>query len=66
MAGSDSSSEYRLVRQGIAISLVVLVIIIVLVDSVGLGRPVEPIILGALLLTSAGMVAVDLPGLRGK
>lgn len=62
---ASGGSEYRLVRQGIAIALVGLVVLIVASDSLGFGRPVEPVILGALLLTAAGMVAVDLPNLRG-
>lgn len=63
MAGPPGS-EYRAARQAIAVVLVGLVVLIVVVDSLGVGRPVEPIILGALLLTAAGMVAVDLPALR--
>ena len=65
MAGSgEPGSEYLVVRRGIAVVLVAVVVVIVLADSLGLGRPVEPVILGALLLTAAGMVAVDLPALR--
>lgn len=60
----SSGPEYRSARQAIALILVGLVVLIVAADSLGIGRPVEPVILAALLLTAAGMVAVDLPSLR--
>ena len=39
-------------------------VLIVIADSLGFGRPVEPLVLGALLITAAGLLAVDLPGMK--
>ena len=47
-----------------AIILITVAGLIVLVDSLDIGRPVEPLILGALLITAGGLLAVDLPELR--
>lgn len=58
MAG-PGGGDYRVVRIGIAIALVGLVVLIVALDSVGVGRSVDPVVLFSLLLTAAGMVAVD-------
>jgi len=40
------------------------VVVIVLADSLGVGRDVDPAVLYGLLLTAAGLLAVDLPGLH--
>lgn len=65
MAGENGQrGEYRQARQASAVLLIAVVVVIVLVDSLGLGREVEPLILTALLLAAGGLLAVDLPGLR--
>lgn len=67
MAGSGappSGGDYRVVRMAGAIILIVVSGLIVLFDSLSLGRPVEPLVLGALLITAGGLLAVDLPDLR--
>jgi hypothetical protein len=56
--------DYRYARQGGAVVLIGVTALIVIADSLGLGRPVEPFVLGSLLLAAAGLLAVDLPGLR--
>lgn len=64
MAGGPvDSGDYRRARTAGALVLIVVSGLIVLADSLGLGRPVEPLVLGALLITAAGLLAVDLPGL---
>jgi hypothetical protein len=62
--GAPSSGDYRVVRMAGAIILILVAGLIVLFDSLSLGRPVEPLILGALLITAGGLLAVDLPDLR--
>jgi len=68
VAGADgrppTSGDYRQARTAGAIILIVVSGLIVLVDSLNLGRPVEPLVLGALLITAGGLLAVDLPDLR--
>lgn len=63
-AGPSGGGDYRRTRQGAAIALIGVVVLIVLADSFNIGRPVEPIILYGLLLAAAGLLAVDIPGLR--
>lgn len=57
-------NEYRTARQLSAGLLIALVVVVVVADQFGIGRPVEPTTLLALLLTAAGLLAVDVPGLR--
>ena len=57
-------SDYRRARQGIAVLFAAVAAVIVLLDSVGMGRPVDPVVLYGLVLASAGLLAVDLPGLK--
>ena len=47
-----------------AIILIAVAGLIVVFDSLSVGRPVEPLVLGALLITAGGLLAVDLPELR--
>lgn len=58
------SGDYRIARQASALLLIALVVVIVLSDSLGIGRQVEPLILVALLVAAAGLLAVDLPDLK--
>ena len=62
--GAPTAGDYRVVRMAGAIILILVAGLIVLFDSLSLGRPVEPLILGALLITAGGLLAVDLPELR--
>ncbi|MEA2025310.1 MAG: hypothetical protein U9O18_01330 [Chloroflexota bacterium] len=55
--------DYREARQRAAFALVGLVVAIVMLHSLGLGAHVDPLILSPILLTAAGLLAVDLPGL---
>lgn len=61
---TPSDGEYRAARQWSAGLLTALVVVIVLGDQTGIMRPVEPATLFGLLLAAAGLLAVDLPGLR--
>jgi hypothetical protein len=63
VAGRPNGRNYRDARQRSAFALVGLVIVIVVADSLSLGRTVEPLVLTPILLTAAGLLAVDLPGL---
>jgi len=56
--------DYRSVRQASAALCIGTVVVIVLADSLGIGRDVDPAVLYGLLLTAAGLLAVDLPGLH--
>ena len=47
-----------------ALALGALVVLIVVADSLGFGGTVDPLILAGLLVTAAGLVGVDLPGLH--
>ena len=55
--------DYREARHRSAFALVGLVVVIVLADSFHLGSHVDPLVLSPILLTAAGLLAVDLPGL---
>jgi NAD/NADP transhydrogenase beta subunit len=60
-----SGGEYRQARQTVAFLLIVLVAAIVVGDVVRPGpRGIDLPVVVALLLTAAGMLAVDIPGLR--
>jgi len=63
VAGQPNGRDYRDARQRSAFALVGLVVVIVLAESFGWGDHVEPLILTPILLTAAGLLAVDLPGL---
>ena len=39
-------------------------VVIVLADSFQIGKPVDPAVLYGMLLTAAGLLAVDLPVMR--
>ncbi len=58
-----NGSSYRAARQTSAFLLIGVVVVIVLADSFGIGRQVEPLILVPLLLTAGGLLAVDLRSL---
>ncbi len=58
-----NGSSYRAARQTSAFLLIGVVVVIVLADSFGIGRQVEPFILVPLLLTAGGLLAVDLRSL---
>ena len=60
----QAPSEYRWARQVSALLLVVVVVVIVVLDVIVDGYEVSPTILVPLLLTAAGLLSVDLPGLR--
>jgi len=62
--GRPNGSDYRIARQRSALALVALVVLIVVADSLGFGGTVDPLILAGLLVTAAGLVGVDLPGLH--
>lgn len=65
MAGSKGpGGEYRQARQIGALILITVAGAVVLFDSLTIGRPVEPLVLGALLITAGGLLAVDIPDLR--
>ena len=66
MGQADGSprSEYRLARQVSAFLLIAVVVVIVLGDVVSDHYEVDPLVLVPLLLASAGLLAVDIPGLR--
>jgi anti-sigma-K factor RskA len=67
MTGNDrppSSSAYRTARQASAILLVAVVAFAVLLDAVR-GNSPQPLIVVPLLVAAAGLLAVDLPNLRG-
>lgn len=61
----EPTNDYRLARQVSAGLLIAVVGFMVIAGSFeGLGRPVEPIVLVSLLVAAAGLLSVDLPGLR--
>ena len=57
-------SEYRWARQVSAVLLIGLVVVIVVLDVIADDYEVSPTVLVPLLLTAAGLLSVDLPGLR--
>ena len=60
-----NDGDYRTARQLSAGMLTALVGLLVVADVLGISaRPVDPVVLGALLITSAGLLSVDLPSLR--
>lgn len=60
----NDDGDYQTARQSSAGLLVVVAAVIVIADSLGIGRSVEPLVLFGLLVTAAGLLAVDLPLLR--
>ncbi len=64
MAGEPRNGrDYREARQRSAFALIGAAVVIVLAESFGLGGHVDPLVLTPLLLTAAGLLAVDMPGL---
>ena len=57
-------ADYRWARQVSALLLVAVVVVIVVLDVITEGYEVSPTILVPLILTAAGLLSVDLPGLR--
>jgi hypothetical protein len=60
----ERKPDYRLARQASAVLLIATVVVIVIADSLGFGREVNPIILYGLIAAAAGLLAVDIPGMR--
>jgi hypothetical protein len=61
---SERHEQYTRVRIGGAIVLFGVVALIVLADSLNIGRPVNEVIVFGLLITAAGLLAVELPALK--
>ena len=57
-------SEYRWARQVSALLLIAVVVVIVVLDVIADDYEVSPTVLVPLLLPAAGLLSVDLPGLR--
>ena len=57
-------SEYRWARQVSAVLLIAVVVLVVVLDVIVEGYEVSPPVLVPLLLTAAGLLAVDLPRVR--
>ena len=63
--GSANGSDYRIARQRIAYALIALVVVYLLADTFGFSqRPADPLILAGIFMTAAGLLSVDIPGLR--
>ena len=57
-------ADYRWARQVSALLLITVVVVIVVLDVIADDYEVSPTVLVPLLLTAAGLLSVDLPGLR--
>lgn len=63
--GKHDALLYRQVRQVCAFLLIAAVVLVVLADVVSPEYAVDPLVLAPILLAASGLLAVDLPGLRG-
>lgn len=59
-----NDGDYRNARQISAGLLIAAVVLVVVADSLQFGRDADPLVLSAILVTAAGLLAVDLPGVR--